>query len=101
MTPKDIIIIIARINEEMENINNLVNELKEKKLYNEFKGMREDSFFLRSLGSILHDFYVTIENTIKNQIRPYHFPVGEQSFLQSNRHGIRLPGFLSADPFGF
>ncbi len=65
MTPKDIKIIYARINEELDNIAALVDELQRKQLYGESTGIEEDSFFLRSIGSILHDFYVAVENILK------------------------------------
>ena len=65
MTAKDFKIISARINDEIENIEALISELQEKSLYNELTGLQENKFFLRSTGSILHDFYVAVENTLK------------------------------------
>ena len=65
MTSKEIKVIYARINEELENIATLMDEINQKKLFGDSNGLINDSFFLRGIGSILHDFYVTVENTLK------------------------------------
>ncbi len=65
MSSKEIKIIEARINEELDNIHSLISELSDKNLYGEVAGISEDTFFLRGIASILHDFYVAIENTLK------------------------------------
>ncbi len=65
MTPKEFKVIKARIHEELKNIDSLKAEIEKKQLYGELTGMNYDSFFIRSLGSILHDFYVAVENTLK------------------------------------
>ena len=49
MTPKELKIIYARINEELENIAALLDELNEKKLFDESAGFINDSFYLRSI----------------------------------------------------
>jgi len=58
-------LIKARIEEEIQNIDTLVEELKEKKLFPFFFVLEGDKFFLRSIASILHDFYVAVENTLE------------------------------------
>lgn len=65
MTSKEIKILFARINEELGNISTLIEELEQKELYQRTDGFLNDSFFVRSIGSVLHDFYVAAENTIK------------------------------------
>ncbi len=65
MTNKDIKIIQARINEELENITQLLKELKRKNLFDEQTGLTDENFFLRAVGSILHDYYVAVENILK------------------------------------
>jgi uncharacterized protein YutE (UPF0331/DUF86 family) len=65
VTSKEIKVVNARINEELKNISTLTDELKQKKLYQLIDGFVDDSFFLRSIGSVLHDFYVAVENTLK------------------------------------
>jgi hypothetical protein len=57
----------ARINEELNNVSALERELQNRNLW-ETKKMTllpvdtDDSFILRAIGSILHDFYVAVEN---------------------------------------
>jgi len=65
MSSKEIKIIEARINEELDNIDSLTEELSDKNLYGAVADISEDTFFLRGIASILHDFYVAIENTLK------------------------------------
>ena len=71
MTRKEILLLIARLEEELANIGGLVEELQRKGYWprtGNTKGSGEpipiidDSFTLRALGSILHDFYVAAEN---------------------------------------
>ncbi len=64
MTPKEIKVIYARINEELRNISALMDELEQKQVFNKVESFMNDSFFLRSIGSVLHDFYVAAENTL-------------------------------------
>ena len=67
MTHKEIEIILARINEELGNISLLMDELKSKRLLGDkdMVSIQGDSFFMRSIGSVLHDFYVAVENTLR------------------------------------
>ncbi len=65
MTSKEIKVIFARINEELGNISTLMDELEQKQVFIKKESMIDDSFFLRSIGSVLHDFYVAVENTLK------------------------------------
>lgn len=71
MTRKEILLLIARLEEELSNIASLVQELQERgywprtgnaKVSGEPAFSANDSFTLRALGSILHDFYVAAEN---------------------------------------
>jgi hypothetical protein len=60
----------ARIHEELENINQLLREIKSRGLLeNKNPGSLPfdsgDSFILRAIGSILHDFYVAVENVFE------------------------------------
>jgi hypothetical protein len=65
VTSKEIKVVKARINEELKNISTLAAELERKNIYRSTDGFIDDSFFLRSIGSVLHDFYVAVENTLK------------------------------------
>jgi len=69
MTPRDIMIISARIKEELKNIKKLENELIEKGYYSGQKNLKKilsgDSFIIRAVASILHDIYVCMENIFK------------------------------------
>lgn len=65
MTRKDIKIVQARIKEELANINQLQVELKRKKVFDNQDGLIDDNFFIRGIGSILHDYYVAVENVLK------------------------------------
>ncbi len=65
MTAKEIKVINARINEELRNISTLIDELEEKQVFIKIDSFMDDSFYLRSIGSVLHDFYVAAENTLK------------------------------------
>ncbi len=69
MTLKEIILLEARINEEVSNIQKLLMELKNKKLLksesNKNIALQGDNFVLRAVGSILHDFYVAVENVLE------------------------------------
>ena len=65
MTRKDIKIVQARIKEELANINQLQEELKRKKVFDNQDGLIDDNFFIRAVGSILHDYYVAVENVLK------------------------------------
>lgn len=65
MTRKDIKVIQARIKEELKNITELLEELKRKNLFDQQSGLIDDNFFLRGVGSILHDYYVAVENILE------------------------------------
>jgi hypothetical protein len=65
VTSKEIKVVKARIYEELKNISTLAAELQRKNIYRSTDGFIDDSFFLRSIGSVLHDFYVAVENTLK------------------------------------
>lgn len=60
MTPKEIKVVFARINEELQSISTLMDELENKSIYKNIDGFMGDSFYLRSIGSVLHDFYYDI-----------------------------------------
>ncbi|MBS4025963.1 MAG: hypothetical protein KGZ96_09860 [Clostridia bacterium] len=66
MTAKEIFLLNARIKEETNNIQSLLIELDKRNLLKNEKNstlyLEEDSFTLRAIGSILHDFYVSVEN---------------------------------------
>jgi len=67
MTRKQFAVVATRLKEEMENINYLVGELSGKGLTGSKKKLRQalppgDTFILRAVGSVLHDFYVSAEN---------------------------------------
>jgi hypothetical protein len=67
LTRKQFAIIAARINEELSNISRLQNELKDKGFSGSPRAVKlavaqADSFAIRGIGSVLHDFYVAIEN---------------------------------------
>lgn len=49
----------------MKNISTLMDELEKKQIFDNLDDFVYDSFFLRSIGSVLHDFYVAVENTLK------------------------------------
>ncbi len=67
MTRKQFALIAARIKEELLNISRLQNELKEKGFSGSSRAVKlavaqADSFAIRGIGSVLHDFYVAVEN---------------------------------------
>ena len=69
MTKKEIGLLKARITEELDNINRLTEELVSRGIISDLKCdeqkilvLSEDSFMLRAIGSIIHDFYVAVEN---------------------------------------
>ena len=70
MTPEQFIILEGRIRQELENMARLEAELASKGLIAKNKNTavaipNGDSFFLRATGSVLHDFYVAVENIFK------------------------------------
>ncbi len=74
MTRKQLAVIATRIYEELNNIKSLVGELSERGLTGSKKNIRSalppgDTFHLRAVGSILHDFYVAAENIFKTVAR--------------------------------
>jgi len=68
MTNKELKLIEARIKDELANINSLLSELEKRSLLvkgdnsGKISFSEDDSFILRAIGSILHDFYVAVEN---------------------------------------
>lgn len=67
MTRKQFTVVAIRINEELDNVRSLVKELSGRGLAGSKKNIRSalpqgDTFLLRAAGSILHDFYVAVEN---------------------------------------
>ena len=70
MTDKEFSLIQARVREEISNIDSLMAELEKRGLIkaNRDSGkapFTEDSFFIRAIGSVLHDFYVMVENVLE------------------------------------
>ena len=71
MTRKQFAVTIARVRQELENIGKLLDELAGRDLLavDEKSGPRldlpDDSFCLRSIGSVLHDFYMAVEKIMK------------------------------------
>jgi hypothetical protein len=69
LTAKEIMLLKARIKEETTNMQNLLTELEKKNLLisesNKSIYIEDDSFTLRAIGSILHDFYVAAENVFE------------------------------------
>lgn len=84
MTRKQIIVIATRLKEELDNIQGLHTELADRGLTGSKKKIKSvinpgDTFTLRAVGSILHDFYVAAENifgTIAREIDE-KLPAGE------------------------
>ncbi len=67
MTGKELLLIQARVREELSNINQLLSELEERRFIctegtDDLKVISNDGFVLRAIGSVLHDFYVAVEN---------------------------------------
>lgn len=85
MIRKQFAVIAARIKEELANITRLQEELKARGIINIDKKINikkldhNDSFALRAVGSILHDFYVSVENVCKLIAREIdeQLPLGE------------------------
>jgi hypothetical protein len=74
MTRKQFAVVAMRIKEELENIKGLLKELSDKGLSGSKKNIRSsllqgDTFLLRAVGSILHDFYVAVENIFETVAR--------------------------------
>ena len=71
MTGKEFSVLIARIKEELDNIDILHQELKRNGIIKEGQNesvsvnLKDDTFILRATASILHDFYVSVENIFK------------------------------------
>jgi len=71
MSLKDFRILKAQIETELSNASQLIDELKNKNiLHNDTLGNgwhenKNDSFTLRAVGSIIHDFYYSVENIFK------------------------------------
>lgn len=74
MTRKQFAVVATRIKEELENIKSLSKELSDRGLSGSKKNIRSalpqgDTFLLRAVGSILHDFYVAVENIFETVAR--------------------------------
>jgi hypothetical protein len=71
MTQKQFAVIVARIKEELANISCLQDELARKGFLKQKQKIRKlrpgspDSFTLRGIGSVLHDFYVAVEKVLE------------------------------------
>ncbi len=71
MNEKDFLLVKAKMETEMENINNIEQELKDYGVFPELKtdNIRgfslDDKGSLRILGSALHDYYNAVENIFK------------------------------------
>lgn len=101
MTRKQFAVIAARINEELLNISRLQNELKEKGFSGSPRAVKlavaqADSFAIRGIGSVLHDFYVAIENVFEVIARDIdeRLPSGEnwhQELLRQMGVPARVP----------
>lgn len=84
MTRKEFLVIATRLKEELENITNLINELTARGLTGSKKKIKsnllpDDTFMLRAIGSILHDFYIAVENIFETVAREIDeaLPLGE------------------------
>jgi hypothetical protein len=88
VTNKELKLIEARINVELVNIDSLLAELEKHGLKikddKKLSLIAEDSFFLRAIGSILHDFYVAVENIFEILGREIdeHLPGGSDWHIQ-------------------
>lgn len=58
-------VLAGRIGQELQNIALLTEELKKKGLWEKQHLDEADSFTLRAVGSVLHDFYVAVENVFE------------------------------------
>lgn len=90
MNAKELRIIEARIKEELSNMSQLLSELEKRNLVVKGYGrhrkisLPEDTFVLRAIGSILHDFYVATENVFEVIAREIdeHIPDGLDWHIQ-------------------
>ena len=71
MTRKEVLLLISRLEEELANIAGLEQELRQKGYWPSARAGSKarvpafppgDTFTLRAIGSVLHDFYVAAEN---------------------------------------
>ncbi|MEW5762511.1 MAG: hypothetical protein AB1776_04860 [Bacillota bacterium] len=83
MTSRQFAVIAARIEEELVNIRRLKEELAGKGLLGKERPVKKklaryDPFMLRAVGSVLHDFYVAVENVFETVAREIdgRVPVG-------------------------
>lgn len=68
MTESHLLITISRIKAELTNIQRLLSKLEERRLLStsaQRKNKLIDEFMLRAVGSVLHDFYTSVENVFK------------------------------------
>jgi len=75
MTGKEFLVLKAKIEDEFKNIEHLKEELSSRGLFDKCREDRFDVYFgndkfkLRAVGSVLHDFYVAVENIFKTIAR--------------------------------
>jgi hypothetical protein len=103
VTNKELKLIEARIDDEFVNIDSLLAELEKHGLKikddNKLSLIAEDSFFLRAIGSILHDFYVAVENIFEILGREIdeHLPGGSDWHIQLLRQmALEVAGVRTA-----
>ncbi len=101
MTGKEFSVLIARIKEELNNIDSLYLELKRNGI---IKGknqdttiinVKDDTFVLRATASVLHDFYVSVENIFKMICKDIDesLPEGSDWHIQLLRQvSMEIPG---------
>ena len=84
MTRKEFAVVATRLQEELENIRDLVKELSLRGISGSKKKIKSalppgDTFILRAIGSVLHDFYVAAENVFETVAREIDetLPAGE------------------------
>mgnify|MGYP000915922031 FL=1 len=68
MTGSHLLVTTSRIKAEMTNIQRLLLGLEERGLLSDSvqrKNKLMDEFILRAVGSVLHDFYTSVENVFK------------------------------------
>ncbi len=106
---KDLLLVEARIQEEMENVRLLVDSLKQRGLFplkEAGKALLRDDYLLRAVASVLLDYYTVAENIFKEvaKVIDGKVPEGQDWHkellvqMKLNISGIRPP-VLSKDTF--